>query len=270
MRKSVHTLIFILTAWTLSVGILAPAYGSSEMPSPEKDIKVNETVDEYGDEEPITIYDPLEPFNRVMFEFNDKLYFWVVKPVAQGYGEVMPEPVRAGVNRFFHNLSFPVRFINCLLQANFKGALTELGRFSINTIWGIGGILDPAGNEDINLTPYEEDFGRTLASYGIGHGFFIMWPIFGPSSLRDTFGSLGDHFLQPVSYIRPWYTETAIKGYDKINDASLRIGDYESLKEAAIDAYVAVRNAYIQHREKRGGRTGFIAPPTKQKRESDK
>jgi len=216
---------------------------------------------EYEDEEPIAIADPLEPFNRAMFTFNDRLYFWVLKPVAQGYKEVVPEPARVGIDRFFNNLSFPVRFVNCLLQANLKGALSELGRFTINTVWGLGGLLDPASNEDINLRPYREDFGRTLSFYGIGHGFFITWPLLGPSSLRDTFGFAGDTFLSPLSYVEPWYAGTLAKGYDKVNAISLRIGDYESLKEAAIDPYISVRNAYLQYRAKGGGRSGLIAPP---------
>lgn len=117
---------------------------------------------------------------------------------------------------------------------------------------GNRGLLDPAGDEDINLKAYHEDLGRTLASYGIGHGIFIMWPVLGPSSLRDTVGSAGDLFLNPVSYVEPWYAGEAIKGYDKVNEVSLRIGDYESLKEAAIDPYIAVRNAYIQYRKQAG------------------
>lgn len=270
MRKGLILLSLLLVIGSLSDHVPSCAQSPPGETLLEKSqsvpTKALEGGEEYEEEEePVSVADPLEPFNRAMFQFNDKLYFWVVKPVAQGYGYVVPEPARAGVSRFFHHLGFPIRFLNCMLQANFNGAFTELGRFMINTLWGIGGLLDPAANDDINLHPSEEDFGRTLASYGIGHGFFIMWPILGPSSLRDTFGSVGDHFLQPVSYVRPWYAETAIKGYDKLNQASLKIGDYESLKEAAIDPYVAVRNAYIQYRAKGGGRTGFIAPAAKQK-----
>jgi phospholipid-binding lipoprotein MlaA len=108
------------------------------------------------------IADPLEPFNRAMYHFNDKLYFWVLKPVAQGYGKVVPEGARVSVDNFFSNLRFPIRFINSLLQADFSGAATEVGRFMVNTIWGIGGLLDPASGKDINLTKQERDFGQTL------------------------------------------------------------------------------------------------------------
>ena len=105
-------------------------------------------VEEGGEEEKPSIADPLEPFNRAMYHFNDKLYFWVLKPVAQGYQKVVPEVARVGVSNFFTNLTSPIRFVNCLLQGNFRGAASELGRFVVNTLWGIGGLLDPASSEE--------------------------------------------------------------------------------------------------------------------------
>jgi phospholipid-binding lipoprotein MlaA len=221
------------------------------------DIEVPEKVTEEAKGE---IADPLEPFNRAMYHFNDKLYFWVLKPVAQGYGKVVPEAARVGVNNFFANLAFPIRFVNCLLQANFEGAAAELGRFTVNTLWGVGGVLDPASSKDINLSTQDEDFGQTLGSYGLGQGFFINWPLFGPSSPRDTVGLVGDAFLTPSSYLSPWYAGAGIRGYDMINDTSLKIGDYESLKEAAIDPYVAIRDAYVQYRLKKVNRKGGGTP----------
>jgi phospholipid-binding lipoprotein MlaA len=206
------------------------------------------------------IADPLEPFNRAMFHFNDKLYFWVLKPVAQGYGKVVPEAARISVSNFFANLAFPIRFVNCLLQANFEGAAAELGRFTVNTLWGVGGLLDPASSKDINLSKQDEDFGQTLGSYGLGQGFFINWPLFGPSSPRDTVGLVGDGFLNPYSYLSPWYAGTGTWVYDKVNDTSLKIGDYESLKGAAIDPYVAIRDAYVQYRLKKVNRKGGNVP----------
>jgi phospholipid-binding lipoprotein MlaA len=237
---------------------------------PEMPVKSeNKNVDEYGDievpeklseEAKPEIADPLEPFNRAMYHFNDKLYFWVLKPVAQGYGKVVPEPARIGVSNFFANLAFPIRFVNCLLQANLGGAAEELGRFMINTIWGIGGLLEPASSKDIHLSKQDEDFGQTLGAYGLGQGFFINWPLFGPSSLRDTVGLVGDGFLTPYSYLSPWYAGAGIRGYDMVNDTSLKIGDYESLKGAAIDPYVAIRDAYVQYRLKKVNRKGGNIP----------
>ena len=237
---------------------------------PEMPVKSEtKNVDDYGDievlekmseEEKSEIADPLEPFNRVMYHFNDKLYFWVLKPVAQGYGKVVPEAARVSVSNFFANLAFPIRFVNCLLQANFKGAAAELGRFTLNTLWGVGGVLDPASSEDINLSKQDEDFGQTLGAYGLGQGFFIIWPLFGPSSPRDTVGLVGDAFLTPSTYFTPWYAGAGTKVYDRVNDTSLNIGDYESLKEAAIDPYVAIRDAYVQYRLKKVNRKGGNTP----------
>jgi phospholipid-binding lipoprotein MlaA len=200
--------------------------------------------------ERVEIADPIEPFNRAMYHFNDKMYFWVLKPVAQGYNTVVPEPARIGVKNFFSNLGFPARFLSLLLQADFSGAATELGRFTINTLWGVGGMLDPSSGKELNLVKQDADLGQTLGVYGIGHGFYIVWPIYGPSSPRDTLTIAGDRFLYPVSYIDPWYAWLGVWSYEKINYASLRIGEYESLKGAAIDPYISMRDAYIQYRLK--------------------
>jgi phospholipid-binding lipoprotein MlaA len=248
--------------------------GRTPLPSPGKEAAAEtQKADEFGDivefdeiekggeEEKAEIADPLEPFNRAMYHFNDKLYFWFLKPVAQGYGKIVPETARVGVDNFFKNLAFPIRFVNCLLQANFGSAAEELGRFAINTIWGIGGLLDPAASNEINLSKQDEDFGQTLGSYGIGQGFYINWPIFGPSSPRDTVGLIGDTLLRPYTYLSPWYAGTGTWAYDKVNDTSLSIGDYEALKGAAIDPYVAIRDAYVQYRSKKVKQKGGSTPP---------
>jgi Surface lipoprotein len=208
-------------------------------------------ADDTFKEERVEIADPIEPFNRAMYHFNDKLYFWALKPVAQGYKVVVPEPARISVKNFFSNLGFPVRFLSCLLQADFSGAASEFGRFGINTIWGIGGLLDPSSNKELDLQKQDTDLGQTLGVYGVGHGFYIVWPVLGPSSPRDSVDIAGDYFLYPVSYVYPWYAGIGVRAYEIVNSTSLRIGDYESLKEAAIDPYIAVRDAYIQYRLKK-------------------
>lgn len=225
--------------------------------------KPNDNVkDEYADdqnldyndeslvEERITIADPIEPFNRISYLFNDKLYYWALKPVAQVYKVVVPEPARIGVKNFYFNLKFPVRFVNCLLQADFSGAGSEFGRFTINTIWGIGGLLDPSSGKEIALAKQDTDFGQTLGMYGVGHGFYIVWPVLGPSSPRDSVDIAGEYLLDPLSYFGPWYTGIGIRPFKMINNASLVIGEYESLQGAAIDPYVAIRDAYVQYRMK--------------------
>lgn len=193
------------------------------------------------------IADPLEPFNRAMYHFNDKLYFWALKPVAQGYSKVVPEAARVSVKNFFTNLAFPARFVSCLLQADLNCAGAEAARFTVNTILGVGGLFDLS--KEANLPKQNVDLGQTLGVYGLGNGFYIVWPIVGPSTLRDSVGIVGGYFLYPVSYLTPWYLSFGVRGYQEVNATSLRIGDYESLKEAAIDPYVAIRDAYIQYRQ---------------------
>jgi phospholipid-binding lipoprotein MlaA len=199
-----------------------------------------------GTTEPIA--DPLEPVNRAFFQFNDKLYFWILKPLATGYKAVVPEDGRVGVRNFFSNLTTPIRLANCLLQVNFKGAGNETVRLLLNTAFGLVGFLDIAKKE-LNIEKSEEDFGQTLGFWGIGPAIYIDWPIFGPSSLRDTAGFIGDLFLDPRTYVfnRPIFY--VVRPYELVNDTSLRIGEYEDFKEAAIDPYIALKDAYHQYRQ---------------------
>ena len=201
---------------------------------------------EEADQE-VSIADPIEPFNRAMFVFNDKLYFWLLKPVAKGYNAVVPEPARISVSNFFNNITMPVRFVNSLLQAKIKSAGIELARFTVNTLAGTGGLFEPA--KEYDLLRQDEDLGQTLGTYGMGNAFYIVWPFLGPSTVRDSVGRFGDGFLNPVNYVSPAEAALGIHAYDRINDTSLRIGEYEDLKEAAIDPYIAVRDAYIQNRK---------------------
>ena len=176
------------------------ALASPEIPSNSDNMNLD-YVEEEKTPEKAGIADPLEPFNRAMFHFNDKLYFWALKPVAQGYGKVVPEVARVGVRNFFSNIASPIRIVNCVLQARFVDAVKELGRFAVNTVWGIGGLMDLASDNAVNLPKQDADFGQTLGVYGLGQGFYINWPIWGPSSPRDTVGLIGDAFLHPFTYL---------------------------------------------------------------------
>ncbi len=199
------------------------------------------------------IADPIEPWNRAMYHFNDKLYFWLLKPVAQGYKAVLPEDLRAVFVNFYENIKAPILIVNHLLQGRPGNAGTELTRFVINSTMGAAGLRDCAG-DCFGIKRQKAEFGQTLGKYGIGFGFYLVWPILGPSCPRDTVGWLGDLALTPTTYMSPHYasTETAagFTVHDKINDLSFHIGDYEAIKKAAIDPYVALRDAYVQHRNK--------------------
>lgn len=206
--------------------------------------------DEYADDDVKLISDPLIKVNNEFYILNDRLYFWVLKPVARGYGFIIPEELRAAVRNVFYNIRFPVRFINCLLQGKGQKASYEFGRFFINTTAGFLGLANVAAKYP-HLQPSKEDLGQTFAVWGIGYGPYLMLPIFGPSSLRDGLGLVGDTFLDPLFWLSPDIkTSVAIRAGETVNDTSLRIGEYEALKAAALDPYVMIRNAWVQNRNK--------------------
>ena len=177
-----------------------PAGPVDSMPFDPFDDEQDDPFDN-ADEAIETVADPIAGFNRAMFTFNDKLYFWVLKPTAIGYRYVVPTPVRVGLKNFFYNLLMPVRLINCLLQGKPKAAGMELGRFAINSTVGILGFFDPCGQYP-EMNPPAEDFGQTLGYYSVGNGVYIVWPFFGPSTLRDSVGSIGDWAMNPVSFMQ--------------------------------------------------------------------
>ncbi|WP_176724197.1 MlaA family lipoprotein [Desulfoplanes formicivorans] len=195
-----------------------------------------------------TIADPLEPFNRAMFVVNDKLYFWILKPTANVYAAVFPQQMRTGIYNVFHNLAFPIRFVSSVLQLKLDKAAREVGAFAMNTTFGIGGLVKVSDHIEPLQDISPEDMGQTLAHYGIGDGFYIVWPVFGPSTLRDTTGKIGEYFLDPINYIDEWEIRWAIKGADTLNYTSLHLGEYEDLKEAAFDPYEALKDFYLQYR----------------------
>jgi phospholipid-binding lipoprotein MlaA len=198
-------------------------------------------------EEPIA--DPLEPYNRAIFRFNDRLYFWVLEPAGRGYARAVPEDLRISIRSAFYNLVFPVRFVNNLLQLKPRRAGVEFARFFLNSTWGMGGLFDVA-SKCTQLNSYDEEFGQTLGHYGMRPIIFIVWPLIGPSSLRDSIGLVGDAFVDPLFYFGPpYYTTFALKGLQTINDISLRLGEYEDFLAMALDPYIAMRNGYIQYRE---------------------
>ncbi len=218
------------------------------------DVKDN-IEDEFFEEEfktnQLEVADPLYIWNKGMYHFNDKLYFWMLKPLAKGYKAITPDIFRTGLRNFFYNLMTPVRFVNCILQGKGNVAAAEFTGFVVNTTIGVLGLGNPASQyPELNISD-DEDLGQTFGKYGIGNGFFLVWPILGPSTLRDSIGSIGDAYLNPLTYIDPYEAQLAVRGFNIINRTSFQIGEYEALKEASVDPYVAMRNSYLQFREKK-------------------
>jgi phospholipid-binding lipoprotein MlaA len=204
----------------------------------------------FGEESPpVSVHDPIEPVNRGIFYVNDKLYRWVLRPIAKGYNYVVPEGVRFAVRNFFLNLGTPIRAANTLLQGKIKATGTELARFGINSTIGMAGFFDAA--KQFDLARKDEDTGQTLGVYGIGHGMYVVLPILGPSSARDAVGFVGDTFLDPLSYISPTEVAIGANAVRSETNLSFKIEDIDELTGAAVDPYIAVRDAYIQSREKR-------------------
>ena len=248
-------LSIIILVWTIS-GCAVTENNASSMQVSSMDSSTGaannddfDLLEEDFAEQTVKVSDPLEPLNRTMYHVNDTLYFWVVKPVSHAYKGVVPEPARLGIRNFFNNITTPVRLINCLLQGKGEAADTELRRFAVNTTVGILGFGDPA-QDQYGLEPVKEDLGQTLAVYGLGDGFYIVWPLLGPSTARDSVGMAGDWFLSPVSYIESTEAAIGISAARYMNNSSFNIGEYETFKSMAVEPYIAMREAYIQYRHK--------------------
>ena len=202
-------------------------------------------------------FDPLSGYNKIMTNINDKFYTHILFPVAKGYKKIIPKPARKSVSNFFHNLFFPVRFVNNLLQFKFKNSFEELERFVINSTIGIAGLFDVAGDK-MKIYPHNEDLGQTLGYYGIGGGFYIVLPILGPSNLRDTVGLIGDMFIDPKIYVddRGYNLvdddaqSFGVSSFNVINRASFDYKKYEAIKKGNVVLYPVLKDLYEKHRNK--------------------
>jgi len=249
-RRTIFIPVAIMSIPLLALILLAPAKTLADTSAGDPDDPFYDPFTNKGQRENVVrLHDPLEIFNRATFFFNDKLYFYALKPAAQGYKYIVPEPGRIAVKRFFLNLMIFERLVNCAVQCKFKPAGIELWRFIVNTTVGMAGLFDPARNLYIS-NRYVEDFGQTMGYYGIKSGYYLVLPFFGPSSMRDVLGLAVDSFLDPLTYlnVKTW-EHVSLRAYSTVNNMSLRIGEYEDFKQAAIDPYVAMRDGYAQYRE---------------------
>jgi len=211
--------------------------------------------DEFGEEK--ELIDPFEPYNRFMTSFNDFLFTVALDPLARGYNKVVPETARVGISNFFENITFPTRFVNNILQFKFDYAIEETGRFLINSTYGVLGFMDPA-TDQFDLKERNEDFGQTLAYYGVGSGPHLVLPIYGPSNIRDFGGTFFDAYISPLNHtgdmeykIPDRFEKTlGITAFRTLNSTSLNLGQYQNLKKDAIDLYPFLRDVYTQNREK--------------------
>lgn len=190
--------------------------------------------------------DPLEGFNRAMFSFNDALDGAIIKPVAQGYQSVLPPLIRAGVSNFFSNVDDIWEAVNNALQGKIDEALQDVMRFAVNTVMGLGGVLDIAS--DMGLQKHNEDFGQTLGKWGIGSGPYLVLPFVGPSSLRDGGGLLVDWRYDPVFRVSNIPVRNTLLALRTIDTRADLLGATDVLEQAALDKYTFVRDAFFQYR----------------------
>ncbi|MTW09919.1 VacJ family lipoprotein [Pseudoduganella eburnea] len=194
--------------------------------------------------------DPLEPYNRTMFQVNDKLDTYVMKPVAKGYQEATPSFLRTGVTNFFSNLGDVGNTINNLLQGKVGDGMESLMRVALNTTFGLAGVLDiatPAG-----IPKHSQDFGLTLGTWGVPSGPYLVLPLFGPSSIRDGVGTGVDFYADPLSYADADY-RVPLRALQVVNTRANYLGASDLLEQAALDKYSFVRDAYLQQRRNRLG-----------------
>lgn len=193
-------------------------------------------------------WDPWEPFNRTMFDFNEDLDQYVLRPVAVGWDFVLPRLVQRSVDNLFDNLKFPARFVNNLLQGEIDPAAVNLCRFVVNSTAGIGGLIDWAS--DMGLPKHAADFGMTLGRWGSPPGPYIVWPVFGSSNPRDTVGLLADSYLDVASLFGDIYILGAARVVQTVNTRSLLLDEVDSARDASLDFYIAVRTAYFERRQR--------------------
>ncbi|MEW5736982.1 MAG: VacJ family lipoprotein [Thermodesulfobacteriota bacterium] len=234
----------------------AAAKAQDQAHSPDADQELTNDNLDFLDEEDtqkaqaVSVRDPFAPFNRAIYHVNDKFYYWILKPVTRGYRAVTPQFFRKGIRNFFINLGFPTRFLSCLLQGKGHEAEAQFGRFFYNSTVGFLGFTDIAEKKP-EMFGGTEDMGQTLGKWGVDPGPYLVIPVLGPFTLRDLVGFGGDRFTNIESYIKPFSLSMGIAAYQVVNDTTFTLGDYETLKAMALDPYEAMRDAYVQSREKK-------------------
>ena len=251
-----------------SVATLVADKTSEPAPRSPPETQSDEPLDPFAraDEGAGEEYDPWEPMNTNIFEFNRQVDRFVLKPVAKGYNFVMPDLVQVGISNIFYNLRFAPRFLNNVFQGKLKGAGIEVGRLLINSTVGLAGFFDLAKHVDL-VTP-EEDMGQTLGFYGVKPGPYLVLPLLQPFTVRDFVGYVGDVFLNPINWLvvpiieidaipsviahKNRTTSSLIQIGARVgaivNERSRNLETYQGVEEATLDLYIAVRNAYLQKR----------------------
>jgi len=238
--EKIKKLSFVIVILLFSNNLYGTA--SDDVKTESSDFETSKFEDE--------IYDPIEPLNRAIFSFNNTADKIILEPVSKGYKK-LPSPVQSGVSNFLSNLRMPLVVVNQLLQGQGKNASESAGRFLVNSTIGILGLIDVA--DKMGLEEKKEDFGQTLATWGVGDGFYIVLPFFGPSNVRDTAGMVIAYTTDPINAYavnegEAWVVplRTAVNAVDQ---RSKIIDEVNALRDNSVDYYAAVRSSYYQNRK---------------------
>jgi phospholipid-binding lipoprotein MlaA len=242
-------LVFSFSGYAAAGKRSAPPPNSSSRPK---------TTDEFTSGQKAN--DPFIRFNRSIFAFNDTLNTYALRPIAHGYAKIVPRPVRNGITNAFDNAQFPVRFVNCVLQGKLKRSAQETGKFVVNSVAGFGGLMRVSDHVTSLANVPAEDFGLTLGVWGIPAGPYLVVPLLGPSGCRDLVGFAGDYVIYPLNWHavgiihHAFISNTingALSGTRTVNGLPKSVQDYDQMKAAAVDPYIAMRDAYTSYRAAR-------------------
>ncbi len=250
----IGSIAVLIVAVVLGFASPAPSWAAeaeAKVPVPVN-LETAQAKDSNTDDDVEDVNDPLEPINRVIFEFNEFIQDAFLRPIAKFYNENVNVTVRQGIGNFLENLSSPIVFANDILQGEFERAMRTFSRALINTTVGIGGLADTAG--ELGIEGHDEDFGQTLGVYGVGEGFYLVLPVFGPSNPRDVIGKMVvDSYFDPLGL---WldntdqteviYSLTALRGIDEYAGI---VDELNQVKKTSVDYYAAVRSLYRQKRK---------------------
>ncbi|HEU4684260.1 MAG TPA: VacJ family lipoprotein [Nitrospira sp.] len=248
----------------------APPAPARSTEVPDESASSDEPFDPFAkaDEATGEEYDPWEPLNTRVFEFNRQVDRFLLKPVAKGYNMIVPDLVQVGISNMFYNIRVVPRLFNNVFQGKMKGAGIEIGRFLINSTVGLAGFLDVA--KEVNLVTPEEDLGQTLGWYGVKPGPYVVLPFLPPFTVRDLVGYVGDIALNPVNWLvapiievngvpsliahknrtTTSFVQIGARVGEIVNERSRNLEKFQGVEEATLDLYSAVRNAYLQTRAK--------------------
>ena len=202
-----------------------------------------------GNEKDIPLLsDPFEGYNRWMFGVNEAMYDNAVEPFVRGYRDIVHEDLRIGIRNMYNNVLFPVKFLSCVLQLKFKESGRVLARTVINTVFGVGGYADVAG-EEYGISDVNEDFDQALGSLGLPTGPYLVLPFFGPATTRNMLGRTVDTLMSPGALLALSFGQNVvINAEDNVNQISFIIDDKKQLEDSALDEYESVRDFYHQFR----------------------